>query len=292
MAASAAEGSSGTSSSRPRSQKSSRSVQSSRSQLSTKTTEETPLLSRESRYHSEDDHQDSDADVSHSLAESSLLRSLNTRKPGKRKGRWPSILALVLLCATVVLIMCLRFLVPEAVEEYAKQALDFQPTNVVLDSFTDKGALIKVEADVMLDASKVGRASTRNFGRFATWIARKVETGPADVNVYLPDYDNALVCTAKIPAVKMDIRNGHVTHIDVLAAVEPSSYDALRRLANDWVHNELSQLRVLGKTSIPIRSGILNLGSQLISYELPMDGKSPMPERLLTLRTVSTDLSR
>jgi hypothetical protein len=255
---------------RPTSQKSTRSSRSRHSQTSSRTTEETPLLVNDSRSDHDDDH---DHDPEHAPAQARLLRSLSAssgsrgKKTPAWKRRWPSILALVVLCLVVLGIM-FGFLASEGIEEYAMQAADFKPTKLALDGLTDHGARVQIEGDFTMDASKVKKQSIRNIGRFGTWFAREAETGPMDAEVYLPEYGHVLVGTARIPGVKVNIRNGHTTHISLVAIVEPGSPEGIRSVAHDYIEGRLKQIRLRGKAEVPIRSGIIKLGKQTVEQSM------------------------
>ncbi|KAF1975919.1 hypothetical protein BU23DRAFT_456680 [Bimuria novae-zelandiae CBS 107.79] len=168
----------------------------------------------------------------------------------------------------------LCFLATEGIGEYAMQAADFKPTKLSLDSLTDTGVRVQVEGDFTMDASKVKKKSVRNFGRFGTWIAREAETGPAEVDVYLPEYDMVRAGTAKIPGIKVNIRNGHTTHVSFFAHVEPGQFSSLRNVANDWMDGRLSQIRLKGKADVPLQSGLIRLGSQTIEESFTFQGDS------------------
>ncbi|KAF3007725.1 hypothetical protein E8E13_009752 [Curvularia kusanoi] len=259
-------GSTRTPSSRPTSQKSTRSSRSRQSQPSSRTTEETPLLVNDRHGDNDDD------DPEHTPAQARLLRSLSASSgSGKKtpawKRRWPSILALVVLCLVVLGIM-FGFLASEGIEEYAMQAADFKPTKLALDGLTDHGAKVNIEGDFTMDASKVKKQSVRNIGRFGTWFAREAETGPMDAEVYLPEYGDVLVGTARIPGVKVNIRNGHTTHISLVAIVEPGSPEGIRSVAHDYIEGRLQQIRLCGKAQVPIRSGIIKLGKQNVEQTM------------------------
>ena len=152
------------------------------------------------------------------------------------------------------------------------QAADFRPTRLSLDSLTDHGVKVQVEGDFRMDASKVHKQSVRNFGRFGTWVAREVETGPTTVNVYLPEYGNVLVGTARVPGVKVNVRNGHTTHVSVIASLEPGSFDGIRNIANDWMDGRLGQLRIKGKAEVPLKSGLIHLGKQTVEEYMTFQG--------------------
>jgi hypothetical protein len=261
------------SSSRPASPKSARSSRSARSQQSSRTTEQTPLLSHEDR----DDNERPDEEET-TPATRSLLRSLSgsSDKSGSGKvplwkKRWPSILALILLCLLVIFIM-IGFLAKESIEEYSMQAADFKPTKLSMDGLTDHGAKVHIEGDFTMNANKVKKQSVRNLGRFGTWIAHEAETGPFDADVYLPEYGNVLIGTAKIPGVKVNIRNGHTTHLSFVATVQPGSPDGIRSVANDWIEGRLGQIRLKGKASVPLKSGLINIGKQVVEQSMVFHG--------------------
>ena len=234
-------------------------MQPSRPQQDRDVSEDTPLLARE----------EGDGQEGHDTRQSSatsLLRSLQTRS---RKGRrWPSLIALLILCIIAILIMVLGFFAPSTVQDYAMQAIEFEPTSLSIDSFTTTGITARVQGDFTMDASKVKKTSTRNFGRFATWIAREVESGDAPAEVSLPEYGNVVLGTAQVPSIKVDVRNGHTTHVDFLTDLQPGEVEGIRRIAREWVDGRLGQLRVQGKATVPIRSGLFSFGRQTISQTL------------------------
>lgn len=162
----------------------------------------------------------------------------------------------------------LGFLATEGIEEYAMQAADFHPTKLALDGLVAQGANVRVEGDFKMDASKVKKQSVRNLGRFGTWIAREAETGPFEADVYLPEYGNVLVGTASIPGLKVNIRNGHTTHLSFVANIKPGSPDGIREIANDYIEGRLGQIRVKGKAKVPLKSGIINIGKQLVEQSM------------------------
>lgn len=228
--------------------------------------ESTPLLAREA------DGQDEGAD---SRAATSL-RSLQGDSPikGKAGRRWPTIVALSILSAVAITILGLGFAMPAVVEEYAKAAAVFEPTDLSIDSFTASGVRARIRGNFRLDASRVQKKSVRDLGRFGTWIARAVETRSSDMSVYLPEYDNVLLGAASVPPIVVSIRNGETTHLDLLVNLERGDVDGIRRVANDWLDGRLGQLRVVAEAKIPVKSGIFSLGTQRISESLVLQGPS------------------
>lgn len=255
------------------SERSIRSQRSNRSERSVHSAESTPLLSREV------DHSNYGDDPAHrndiGSAAASSLRSLQNLGSGKgKKGRrWPTIIALTLLCLIMTAIIGLCFAAPAVLEEYAKEAMVFEPTDLSIDSLTSSGVKARIQGDFTLDASRVHKKPVRDLGRFGTWIASAVESKQSKVKVYLPEYGNVLLGTADVPRVVIDIRNGHTTHVDFLSDLVAGDIDGIRHIANDWLEGRLGQLRVQGIAQIGLKSGLFSLGTQKISQSLVFKGQ-------------------
>ncbi|KAF9887854.1 hypothetical protein FE257_009514 [Aspergillus nanangensis] len=223
--------------------------------------ESTPLLHRR------------DDDLSAYGGTESVRRSSSTSRDStvpentsKLRGRirWPILCGAIALTA-VVAILVFVFVAPAVVKQYAQEAVVLKPTNLSIESATADGMRTRIRADVVLDADRVRKSPVRNLGRFVTWIAREVETGQSDVQVYLPEYGNVLVGTASVPSVKLRIQNGHVNHIDFFADVVAGDIPGIRSVAMDWLEGRLGHLRVKGAATLHLTSGILSLGEQLLS---------------------------
>lgn len=235
--------------------------------------ERTPLLSR----NGEDDVPSyTDRNVSGATSPAARsLQSLQDSPDGKGKSghRWATIIALSTLCALVIAILGLGFAAPAVVEEYAKEAVVFEPTKLSIDSFTTTGVRARVQGTFTLDASRVQKKAVRDLGKAGTFIAREVETGESEVKVYLPEYDNLLLGTAKVPAIKVNIRNGHTNYIDFASDLEPGRFEGIRKIANDWLDGRLGRLEVKGIATVDVKSGIFKLGSQTISQSMVFEGQ-------------------
>ena len=226
-------------------------------------TEQTPLLSQ-----NDGPNQTGEQDEPRGRnSATSLLRSLQRSPKGARR-RWPSLLALFILCLFAVLIMVFAFFAPSIMEQYASQAVVFEPKRLSIDSFTSSGVRARVQGDFMTDASRVKSKPVRDIGKAATWIARAVESGETEMEISLPEYGNVVLGTAQIPRIKVNIRNGHRTPIDFLSELQPGDADGIRRLANDFIDDRLGQLRILAKAAIPIKSGIFSFGTQKVQQEM------------------------
>lgn len=235
--------------------------------------ESTPLLSRDI------DHRDyGDAprnDGTPSLAASSL-RSLQNGVlggKGKRLTRWTTVLAVTILCLIVIAILGFGFATPAVVEQYAQQAPVFEPTNLSIDSFTSSGVKARVQGNFFMDASRVQKKSVRDLGKAATWIARKVESRHSKVEVVLPEYGNLRLGSADVPPLIVDIRNGHITHLDFLVDLTAGDVEGIQRIGKDWLDGRLDRLRVQGVAEVPLKSGIFGLGTQTLSEDMLFEGE-------------------
>lgn len=255
------------------SERSIRSQRSNRSEPSVHSAESTPLLSQDVNHSDYGDGPERRNDISSAAASS--LRSLQNLSSGNAKHgrRWPTIIALTLLCLTMIAILGLGFAAPAVVEEYAKAAVVFEPTDLSIDSLTSMGVKARIQGDFTLDASRVHKKSVRDLGRFATWIAKAVESKQSTVKVYLPEYGNVLLGTADVPRVVVDIRNGHTTHVDFLSDLVAGDVDGIRRIGNDWLEGRLGQLRVQGVAEVGLKSGLFGFGTQIISQSLVFKGQ-------------------
>lgn len=233
--------------------------------------ESTPLLRHEGTYgvsYGTDNRRRSSASTTHSIEDP-------TKHP--RSRRWPIVIAITTLLAAVFLTLVFGFAAPAAFKQYAQEAAVFKPQRIALDSATSEGVSIRVQGDFSLDGSRVKHPFVRSSGRIATWIAKEVETGKMQVDVYLPEYDNVLLGRAFLPAVKVDIREGHSNFIDIVANLQSGDVAGIRQVADDWMNGRLAQLRVQGTADVNIRSGILKFGSQAITADLALTGNIPLP---------------
>lgn len=223
---------------------------------SPQSSERTPLLSRP-----EDASPNRPSSVSDSLDDTQT----------KKRRRWPTITALAILCAAVLMI-CFGFALPSAIEEYAKEGIVFEPTNLSIDSFTSFGVRARIQGDFYMDASRVQHKATRDLGRFGTWIAREVESGKSNVDVFLPDYDDILLGSATIPPIKLNIQNHHHNNVDFFADLEPGDVDGIRRIAKDFLDRKIESLNVKAVARVSVRSGLINVGKQTITQFLQLQG--------------------
>lgn len=224
-------------------------------------TEATPLLS-----------QSNGTPRNSRLAAASSLRSNPKGKNPNNGIKLPSTIALCALGLAAILIMAFGFMAPALVEEYAKEALVIEPTNLSIHAFTATGVTARIQVNFQLDALRVKKVTVQNLGRTGTWFARRISSQPLELKIYAPDYGNLLLGTAAIPGITVDIRNGHTTHLDFLADLKPGEMDSIRVIANDWLEGRLGSLRVQGKADVGLRLGLISLGTQSISESFVIEG--------------------
>ncbi|KAI9714412.1 MAG: hypothetical protein M1820_000373 [Bogoriella megaspora] len=212
-----------------------------------------------------------------SPAASSLLRTLTDSeefsKAKQTKRRWPSIAALTVLCIAIIIIIVVGFVAPTVVEKYAMQAMVFEPTSLSIESVNSNGIKARVKGLFGMDAKRVKSKSVRDLGRLATSIAVEVESGPAEVEVSLPEYGNVDLGTATVPGIKVDVRDGHHTAIDKVVTLQPGDFYGIRQVASDWIDGRLGQLRIQGRASVPLKSGLFSFGTQSISVQQLFENK-------------------
>lgn len=257
-------------STRPASQRFARSNPSNASRHSS---ESAPLLSQDNDNRN---YGDAPARGESGSAAASSLRSLQGwgSSRGEKSRRWPSIVAFTLLGVVVLAILGIGFAAPAVVEEYAKEAIVFEPTGLSIDSFTSTGVKARIQGDFTLDGSKVRKKSVRDLGRAGTWIARSVESKESRVEVFLPEYGDVLLGYAVVPPIVVGIRDGVTTHVDFLSELSAGDLDGIRRMANDWLEGRIGRLSVRGVADVPLKSGIFSLGTQSLSQTIIFRGKS------------------
>lgn len=258
---------------RPSSQRSKASTRSGHSHRSNHSEESAPLLSDNANHRN---YGDAPAHDGFPSAAASSLRSLQDGAPSKGKSsriRWPTIIALTILGLVVIFILCLGFAAPEIVEEYAREAMVFEPTDLSIDLFTSTGVRARIRGDFILDGARVQKKPVRDLGRAGTWIARAVESKQSRVEVFLPEYGNLLLGTADVPPIVVDIRDGHTTHLDFRSDLAAGDLDGIRRMANDWLEGRVGDLSVRGVAEVPLKSGIFGLGTQSIAETIMFKGQ-------------------
>lgn len=195
----------------------------------------------------------------------------NSAKKANRL-RWPIVVSLALLTAGILVILTFAFAAPAVMKEYAQEAAVFEPTAISIDSTTPDGVRARVQGDFVMDSKRVKGNSIRKLGKFATWIAREIDTGDSDVEVYLPEYGNILIGNAALPSIKVDVRNGYHTKVDFLTDLTAGDLKGMHVIAMDWIEGRLGRLSIKGRATLHLKTGLLNLGTQILTDTFTLEG--------------------
>ena len=238
--------------------------------------ESTPLLSTSNttpRYNGERDDPDR-ASLASAGASPSEDAEPQTRST-KKLTRWPSIIAALILMVLAASIAIGAFFVPAAVEEYAKEAIVIEPTNLALESITTDGVRARIQANFRLDATRVKNVHVRRVGQFTTWLAKELATDETRVKVFWIDHDNMLLGTAGLPPLTITIANGHNTELDIVADLAPGDADTIRTIANQFLAGKMDTIRVRGTTDITVKTRFnIPLGTHSVSETMEFEGQS------------------
>ncbi|KAK6825095.1 hypothetical protein PG987_012589 [Apiospora arundinis] len=246
--------------------------------------ETTPLLSSTTdtpRYDGDNDEPDNEAaSIRSRLSDGSSTQSL--KKSSSR--RWPSFIAMGVLGLMVIAIIALAYIVPDAVQEYAKQAAVVEPTSLSLESITADGLRARIQATFRLDGARVANDHVRRVGKAATWVANQLGTEETTIVVTLPDYKDLLLGTAAIPPLLIHLKDGDVTNFDFVTDIVPGNMEGIRSIANEWLEGRLDKVRLQGKADLALKSGLLPLGTHSVAESLVFEAKKipAMPQYNIT----------
>ncbi|CAH0021977.1 unnamed protein product [Clonostachys rhizophaga] len=227
-------------------------------QVDSNATESTPLLGGQQETSGDGQQTEPSTTSPNKKAASSSKQSL----------RWPSIIASIILAILVVAVLIGGFVVPGAVQQYAEQAAVVEPTSLSVESITSDGVRARIQANFRLDGSKVGDDNARRIGRLATGVMRKLETEETTLSVFLPHYNNSLLGRAVVPALTIDIVDGHTTALDFVTDLSPGDAENIRKIANDWLTGKLEWLKLTGAADITVKSGFIPLGTHSVAETL------------------------
>ncbi|KAK4141274.1 RAVE protein 1 C terminal-domain-containing protein [Dichotomopilus funicola] len=243
--------------------------------------ESTPLVRSSSgtpRYDGDDDHPGDGASIA------SRRTGGSTKSSKRRKTRWPSIIAMIILAFTGLAVLVLAFIVPPALQEYAKAAVVLEPTNLSLESITAHGIRARVQLNFRVEAQRVENEHVRWIGKTVSWIVREMGTGKTKINFHLPDYKNALLGSAVVPPTSASIVDGENTPVDFVAELAAGEAEGIRRIANQWLEGKLKNVQIRGEADVQFNAGIIPLGTHFIENSLTFEGgKLPhMPKYNIT----------
>ncbi|PFH61433.1 hypothetical protein XA68_17419 [Ophiocordyceps unilateralis] len=203
-----------------------------------------------------------------------------SKSEAKSRWRWPSIIAILVLAVLILAVIGLGFVTPRAVREYVEEAAVLEPTSLSIESLTADGVRARIQANFRLDASRVSDDGARRIGRFVTGAVQRLEAESSRVALNLPQFDNALLGTAMVPAFNISLAEGHTNQLDFVTDVIPGDSEIVRRVVNQWLDGKLEQLKITGATALSLNSGIFPLGTHDVVESMVLQAKDipSMPE--------------
>ncbi|KAK6499205.1 hypothetical protein TWF506_003833 [Arthrobotrys conoides] len=202
----------------------------------------------------------------------------------KQGPRSPRILVITLvsLCFATLSILFLGFMLPEAVQEYAKKAADVKIDSLSIDSFTEDGIRVRIQGQVVLDAEHVKVFLLRNLGILVGSVARKVKIGSSKALLYLPDYPEGVLGAASYPEFVVSLRDGQTTDIDIICDLIPASLERVKPAIDDYLLGKIHSLRVHVESDMPLTSGAFPLGTHKVTQEIVLKDIPSLPALTLS----------
>ncbi|KAF3214304.1 hypothetical protein TWF191_009818 [Orbilia oligospora] len=192
------------------------------------------------------------------------------------------VITLISLCFATLSILFLGFMLPEAVQEYAKKAADVKIDSLSVDSFTEDGIRVRVQGQVALDAERVRSVLLKNLGILVGSMARKVKIGSSKAVLYLPDYPEGVLGIVSYPELVVNLRDGQATHVDIICDVEPASLEGIKPAIDDYLLGKIHFLRVQVESNMPLTSGMFPLGTHKVIQEVVLKDIPSLPALALS----------
>lgn len=234
--------------------------------------ESEPLLSGDAS--EENPSYGSQAPVPADANDAASVASSRSAKAKKSDRRWPSLIAILVLGAVTVAVIVLGFLVPPAVQTYIEKAVVLEPTALSLDSISLTGIRARIQGNFRMDAARVEDDTARRIGRIAMSIMRTVGAESTHVKLYVPNYDNAMVGSAIVPPLDLNLVDGQNTFIDVVADLKLGDNASIKKIVNDWLTGKISELEVTTATALQLKSGFIPLGTHDVVESMVLEGQS------------------
>lgn len=213
---------------------------------------------------------------SQSVANDATIDASSSQPPTKSKKkakRWPSLIAMLLLGGVFIAVIVLGFLVPPAVQTYIEKAVVLEPTALSLDSISFTGIRARIQGNFRMDAGRVQDDTARRIGRIAMSLMRTVGAESTHIKLYAPAYGDAMVGSAVVPPVDLNLLDGHNTFIDVVADLQLGDNASIKKIVNDWLTGKISELEVKTATALQLKSGIIPLGTHDIVESMVLEGQ-------------------
>ncbi|KAM3431555.1 hypothetical protein NHJ13734_007246 [Beauveria thailandica] len=194
-------------------------------------------------------------------------------KPKQSKRRWPSLIAMLLLGSVVITVIVLGFIAPPAIQTYIEKAVVLEPTGLSLDSISFTGIRARVQGNFRMDPTRVEDDTARRVGRIAMRIMRTVAAERTHIKLYVPGYGNAMVGSAVVPPLDLNLVDGQNTFIDVVTDMKLGDNASIKKIVNDWLTGKIKELEVKTATALQLKSGFIPLGTHDIVETMVLEAK-------------------
>jgi len=159
---------------------------------------------------------------------------------------------------------------------YARQSIVLNVSSISVEDLYADGLKAHVVGEVSFNSSRVEDKWTRVFGRFATNVMRKAEVKETYMFISRVDEDQKsnIFGRASVPNIIVDIRDDHVTPIDFISEVEDiASVEEMAKLIDEYLEGKLGNAVFRGDADLPLRSGIMPLGTHHVAHEVKLQGE-------------------
>ncbi|KAK9466238.1 hypothetical protein V1512DRAFT_264179 [Lipomyces arxii] len=191
-----------------------------------------------------------------------------------RSLKWPALIATLIAILVLVSTLTSHLVNVNAPASYATQALNLTISSVSIDDMSADGVHAHVIGQVSFDSAKVKDRPTRVFGKIATTIMRKAEVLDTNMLISRLSAHNQLELfgSASIPNIVVDIRDHKVTPIDFVSTVHQlAAVSDIAKLVEEYLHGTLKDAIFRGDADLPLRSGILPLGTHHVAHDVKLE---------------------
>ncbi|KAK7205302.1 hypothetical protein BZA70DRAFT_277811 [Myxozyma melibiosi] len=188
-----------------------------------------------------------------------------------RLFKWPIVISTLVAACLSLSLVASHLVKTSAPAMYAKQSINLNLTSVSIVQMSSNGIHTHVVGEISFNSSRVQDRTTRAVGRIATLIMRKAETKETTMDISHVDESGhpITIGQASVPNIVVDIRDGHTTPIDFISTVKDvAAISDIAKLVEEYLHGELNGAVFRGDVDLPLRSGILPLGTHHVAHDV------------------------
>ncbi|KAK9449130.1 uncharacterized protein V1518DRAFT_417239 [Limtongia smithiae] len=191
--------------------------------------------------------------------------------------KWPVIISSIVTICVLTTLVSLHAVKVKSPVLYARQSMNLNISSISIMDASASGLHAHVVGEISFDSSKVEDRTTRIIGRIATTIMRKAEVDETALFISRVE-DNgksSVFGRASVPRIVVDIRDKRVTPIDFISTIrDRASVTDIAKLVEEYFRGELAGALFRGDADLPLRSGILPLGTHHVAHDVRLSGAS------------------